>query len=101
MKKSKPAKNHGASKQLPSSYEPSALLIPDLSPRPKGLIIYPTIKYFLWEKDFRILHKKRAYCRKVCLLPETSYDKLPFIVLTRLIKHMKHLRSLSFEDGFF
>ena len=43
MKRSKSAQKH-ASKQLPSSYDPSTILIPNLTPRPKGLIISPTIK---------------------------------------------------------
>ena len=99
MKKSKPSKKQETFDQALPSQEPSSVLLPDMNPRPKGPILGRNLDYSYSDTDFKLFHKKRAYCKKLRFLFPGWIDEFVLHRVVRYVKHMKYVRSLSFENN--
>ena len=98
MKKSKPSKKQGIVDQTLPPKEPSSVLPPNVYPRPKSLLLGLDLEYSRWNKDFQLFHKKRAYSKKLHFVFQGWTDSFLSYGLIRCAKHMKYVRSLSFEN---
>ena len=99
MKKSKPSKKQETFDQALPSQEPSSVLLPDMNPRPKGPILDRNLDYSYSDTDIKLFHKKSAYCKKLRFLFPGWIDEFVLHRVVRYVKHMKYVRSLSFENN--